>query len=163
MNFDAVNKLSSQSVINLLKNIPESEATRQYLIITRYILDSFLDKDLSILKRVYYMWYSTFFLRLWRQWLKEKEYSIEKNFLTLNTYTCIELNAHGMLLLIDKCRQSNSQFLPWLYSSQPCEKIFRQTRSMTSTFSTVVNYSFMDILRRLNRIQILNDISTDLS
>lgn len=117
MNFDAINKLCSQKVIDLLKEIPDSEATRQYLILTRCILDAFLDKDLSTLKRVYNIRYSTFFLRLWRQWLKTQEYSIEKNFITLNTYTCIELNAHGLILLIDKCRENNSQLLPWLYSS----------------------------------------------
>lgn len=34
---------------------------------------------------------------------------------------------------------------------------------MTSTFSTIVNFNLMGILRRLNRVQILNEISTDLS
>lgn len=65
-------------------------------------------------------------------------------------------------MLVEKFRETN-QFTPWLCSSQPCEKIFRQIRSMTSTFSTVVNFNLLSILRRLNRLQILNEISTDLS
>lgn len=87
---------------------------------------------------------------------------IDKNFITSNTYTCIEINAHGLLILVEKLRETN-QFTPWLCSSQPCKKIFRQIRSMTSTFSTIVNFNLMGILRRLNRVQILNEISTDLS
>jgi len=89
---------------------------------------------------------------------------LRKIFLTSNTYICIELNAHGLLLFVEKIRETDiDQFTPWLCSSQPCEKIFRQMRSMTSTFSTIVNFNLLGILRRLNRLQILNDISTDLS
>jgi hypothetical protein len=53
-------------------------------------------------------------------------------------------------------------FVPWLWSSQPCEKLFRSTRSMTTTYSTVVNYSILDIIHRLNRIQVLQNITVDL-
>lgn len=163
MNFDAAVKLSADCVTNLLQSIKDSEGTQQYLKIMRYILNSFIKKDLPFLERIYQMWYSTFFLRIWKHWLKENNLSIEKNFLTSNTYTCIELNSHGLLIMLEKCRRSSSKFIPWLYSSQPCEKIFRQTRSMTTTFSTIVNFNFLDLLRRLNKIQVLNEISTDLS
>ncbi|XP_039308141.1 uncharacterized protein LOC120358322 isoform X2 [Solenopsis invicta] len=108
------------------------------------------------------MWHATFFLRLWRRWLQENNYSIDKNVITSNAYTSIELNAHGLLILIEKLRENN-QFTPWLCSSQPCEKIFRQIKSMTSTFSTITNFNLLSILRHLNRVQLLNDISTDLS
>lgn len=164
MNFDAIDKLSNMRVIDLLDNIPDSSATKQYLLITRYILDSILEKKITILERVYKIWYSTFFLRIWRYWIKLRKYGMQNNCITLNTYTCIELNAHNLLIIIEKCREKNEIdiFLPWLFSSQPCEKIFRQTRSMTSTFSTMVNYSLLDIMKRLNRIQAINEISTDL-
>lgn len=72
------------------------------------------------------------------------------------------LNGHSILLMIEKNRQRNCKVLPWLYSSQPCEETFRYIKSMTTTQSTIVNYSLRDILRRLNRIQVLNEISTDL-
>lgn len=83
---------------------------------------------------------------------------------TSNTYSCIELNAHGMFLVIEKLRLKDifEVFTPWLFSSQLCEKKFRETRAMSSIFSTMVNYSLLEILRRLRRIQALNEISTDL-
>lgn len=165
MNFEAIDRLCSTKVTDLLDKIPKSAATKQFLRTTRFIIDAFLNKEISPEERIYKIWYSIFFMRLWRQWLaKKRKYSIQKNFITLNTYTCIELNGHGLLLLLEKCRKTGNldSFIPWLYSSQPCEKIFRQTRSMTSTYSTVVNFSAQDIIRRMNRIQILNEITSDL-
>ncbi|XP_031350432.1 uncharacterized protein LOC116176097 isoform X1 [Photinus pyralis] len=161
MNFEAIDKLSSTRVISLLTS-DVCKATRQLLVLTRYILDSYLDKSLSIEERVYLIWYVTLFLRLWRAWIKEQSnYTLAKNWLTLNTYTCIELNAHGYMILIEKFRSNPEFVLPWIYSSQPCEKFFRQTRSMTSTWSTVVNFDMLDLLRRRHRIQAINSIIND--
>ncbi|XP_030753635.1 uncharacterized protein LOC115880545 [Sitophilus oryzae] len=164
MNFNAIDKISSERVTNLLVEIPDAEATRQYLILTRYILDAFLLKDISIERRIYLIWYATFFMRIWRSWLKKNNQSIQKKFITSNTYTCIELNAHEIILAIEQLRQKQipEAFLPWLFSSQSCEKIFRETRSMSSTFSTVINYTLLELLRRLKRIQAMHEISTDL-
>lgn len=166
MNFEAIDKMCAPCVIDVLETeLENAQATKQLLSLTRNILDSFLDKSLEIERRVYLIWNALFFLRLWRAWIKENEqYSLEKNFLTLNAYTCIEINAHSLLAILEKCRKTNSPhlFLPWLYSSQPCEKIFRQARSMTSTYSTVVNFDMLDLLKRLNRIQTINEITTDL-
>ncbi|KAK4880979.1 hypothetical protein RN001_004298 [Aquatica leii] len=69
MNFRAIDKISSNEVIKLLHGIPESDATIQYLQITRNIIDAFLNKSSSIADRIYKIWYSTFFLRIWRSWL----------------------------------------------------------------------------------------------
>lgn len=164
MNFDSIDKLSSKKVTNILLTNEEAKATRRVLIITRYILDAFLDKSIRVEKRIYFMWYSTLFLRLWRYWIKTTGHSLSKNFLTLNAYICIELNSHALLLAVEKCRSRNSPeaFLPWLYSSQTCEKLFRQIRSMTSTFSTVVNFDMYEIITRLNKIQTINDITNDI-
>lgn len=164
MNFEAIDKMASDNVIQLLKEIPDAEATAQYLFLTRCILNSFLAKDITAEKRVYLMWYVTFFCRLWRYWLTANKKRLQSTFLTTNAYTCIELNAHGLLLMIHKLRSTDNPelFLPWLYSSQPCEKLFRQARSMSSTFSTMVNFSLLETLRRLKRIQALHEISADL-
>jgi len=43
-------------------------------------------------------------------------------------------------------------FMPWNFSSQPCEELFRTTRPMTFTYNTVVNFSMNDLLKRLTRI-----------
>lgn len=167
MNFDAIDKLSAQCVTDLLNEIPDAEATRLFLILTRYVLDSFLSKELSIEQRIYKIWYVTIFCRIWRYWLVHNGGKLQENFITLNTYTCIELNAHEIILILEKLRQMNSernmpQLLTWLYSSQACEKFFRETRAMSSMFSTIVNYTMLDMLRRLKRIQTMNEITNDL-
>ncbi|KAL4101321.1 hypothetical protein QTP88_021341 [Uroleucon formosanum] len=53
-------------------------------------------------------------------------------------------------------------FVSWLYSSQPCEQLFRTTRSLTSTFNTAVNFSIKELMNRVKRIEMLNSISNDL-
>lgn len=161
MNFEAAKKLCSEVVMNTLKELPGSEGTIQYLRVMHKIDKAFLDKSLKCSERLYNMWYAIFFLRAWRHWIY-KEKLTEKSFITSNTYTGIELNGHGLVLLIKKLKDNPEQFLPWLFSSQPCEKNFRQTRSMTSTFSTIVNFSMLDILRRLSRIQTINEVVSDL-
>lgn len=163
MNFKAIDKMSAYCVIEVLKKNSEAKATAQYLLLTRYILESFLNKSLNVRRRIYMTWYAVFFLRLWRSWILDSSnnYSLLKNWITLNTYTCVELNAHALLLLIDKYRSTPELLNPWQFSSQPCEKYFRQMRSMTSTFSTIVNFDMLDILHRNQRIQIINDIISD--
>lgn len=167
MNFDAIDKLSAECVTDLLNEIPGAGATRLFLILTRCVLDSFLSKELPVEKRIYKIWYSTIFCRIWRYWLLNNGGKLQENFITLNTYTCIELNAHGIILILEKLRErSRTENMPqlqtWLYSSQACEIFFRETRAMSSMFSTVVNYTMLDMLRRLKRIQTMNEITNDL-
>lgn len=164
MNFEAIEKISAPCVIDLLMTTEEAQGTAQLLKIVRNVLDSFLDKSLSVIERVYKIWYSVLFLRLWRAWVKNHEkLTFSKNWITLQTYICIELNAHSLLILIEKCRDSPESFLPWLCSSQPCETFFRSTRSMTSTFATMVNFDLLDLIHKQHRIQTINNIITDKS
>lgn len=162
MNFASVIRLSRTRLIKLIsENVAESEATCQYLQIIQYVVNAFLSTSLTIRDRIYYMWYSTFFLRLWRRWLDlHPDYTVTDNFISANTYICIELNAHGMLNAIFRCMEVKSfeQFLPWMFSSQPCESFFRGLRSMTSTFSTIVNSTLLETMYKLRRMQVLNDI-----
>lgn len=51
------------------------------------------------------------------------------------------------------------QFLLWQYSSQLCEAFFRSLRSISTTYSTIVNCSLLDALHRIKRIQLQGDIS----
>lgn len=44
-------------------------------------------------------------------------------------------------------------FCPWLFSSQECEAFFRAARSLTSTYSTIINFSLLDLTYRIQRIQ----------
>ncbi|CAH1114817.1 unnamed protein product [Psylliodes chrysocephalus] len=168
MNFLAADKICAPSVQSLLtKHVIGSEGTVLYLKIMRYSILGLLDKKISLNDRLYYLWFCVFFLRIWRKWIrKHKLYTIKTNFLSSNCYLCIELNAHSLIHLILQFQNfelPSDIFLPWLMSSQCCEKLFRSTRSMTSTFSTIVNFSIKDLLHRVDRIQIINNTTKDLS
>lgn len=161
MNFEATQKLCSDAVMQTLQKMPQSNGIIKYLQLMQKIYKAFLDKSLTCKERIFNIWYVIFVLRAWRHWIFKQKYT-DKYFITSNTYTGIELNGHALVILIEKLKNNMEEFLPWLFSSQPCRKIFRQTRSMTTTFSTIANFSMLDILRRLSRIQIINEVVTDL-
>lgn len=101
-------------------------------------------------------------IRIWRQYvLSQKDLTLGENFLTLNCYVCIELNAHSLVLLLLYLNKTHMPhlFLPHLFGSQQCEAIFRQIRSFTSTYSTVANCSVKEILSRISKILLQNEIS----
>lgn len=112
---------------------------------------------------------SVFFLRIWRAWLKRnKHYTIKDNFLTNNCYLCIELNAHNLIKLITLFKDKRQTLTPemfrsTIFSSQMCEKLFRSTRSMTASNSTVINFSIKDFIYRVDKIKQINAITNDLS
>ena len=54
-------------------------------------------------------------------------------------------------------------YCPWLLGSQPCEKAFRAARSMTPTFSTIVNFNVLGLLRRLHKLQIQIELESQSS
>ena len=151
-NFEAVMRITGKPVLKLLQQIPDAKGTLQYLNILRSIVDSYLDESITPLSRIYKAWYGVFFLRFWRQWLlQNKNFTIENNFISLNSYYCTELNAHSLISLLRISRDNGYQFLPWLHGSQSCEQLFRTMRSMSSTFSTVINFGLLGLLRRLHR------------
>lgn len=77
----------------------------------------------------------------------------------------MELNAHALIsfliTIIKHFNSDHSLFLPWLLGSQSCEKTFRSARSMTGTFSTVINFSMLGLLRRLHRLQIQSNLQAE--
>ena len=105
-------------------------------------------------------WFALFFVRYWMKWLLcHKEYILEKNFISLNSYISIEINAHAViiLLLILRRRGKSDCCYPWLLGSQPCEQAFRAAHGMTLTFSTMINFTVLGLIRRLHRLQIQVD------
>ena len=158
-NYDAVLHITSKSVITLLSQIPDARGTSALLQVTRYVIDSFLDKKLDALSRVEKAWCAVFFMRYWRQWLLlNPNYTLENNFITQNAYMCIELNAHSLITFLVTVRDilpsDSCIFSTWLLGSQSCEKVFRAARSMSTTFSTVINFGMLGLLRRLHRLHI---------
>ncbi|KAG4072027.1 hypothetical protein HA402_008468 [Bradysia odoriphaga] len=103
-------------------------------------------------------------------------YNLKENFMSSNCYTCIELNAHALVkqILVEDEELNNQQhgnlvqkpvpnkrsnyFFSSLFDSQVCESVFRQVRSFTSTFCTVVNFTILDIMNRIRKIQLQNEI-----
>lgn len=160
-NFQSVLRLCDENVINLLKlHVPNSIATIKFLEITHNIIESYMNPGLSPLERIYKIWYAVFVLRIWRHSIKlNQSLSLEESFLTLNCYSCIEINAHSLVLigLNLKERKMDQLFLPHLFESQPCESFFRKIRSMTGAYSTVTNCSIKEMLGRINRIRFLDE------
>lgn len=100
MNFRSAEKVFSENTHSLLENIPNSEATRAFLNMGRGAFEAFLDRTLTPVSRIRMLWKTLFFYRGWRQWvLKHPSYNLKKNFLTTNSYICVEINAHALILL----------------------------------------------------------------
>lgn len=164
-NVSSFEKITSERVLSaLVKYVPQSEATIKYLELSRDITNAFTDVDLSPLERVHLVWKSLYFFRCWRKWISSYEfvkYNLEDNFISQNAFTCLEINAYGLLHLIKKFRESNQPqlFLITLFSSQNCESTFRQLRSITTANWTKINFSMIDLLHAMSRIELQNDIA----
>ena len=91
--------------------------------------------------------------------------TVRDNFITNNCYMCVELNAHSLLAYIITIRDSfpdlSQCFTPWITGSQSAEKMFRSLRSMSSTFSTIVNFSMLGMLQRLHKLGIKEDLESE--
>ncbi|KAK3921451.1 Alanine--tRNA ligase [Frankliniella fusca] len=113
MNFRSIQKITDQSVIDALKSLPGAAGTRVFLTVTQGIMQAFLDKSLDPTERVNLMW----------RGLKREKYKSTANFLTPNTYHCMELSSHSLINVIRLLRNMKRPELirPWLMDSQPCE------------------------------------------
>ena len=122
---------------------------------------SYISKDLTPMERIFKIWVAVFFFRVWRSYIKKSPNLKMDVFVSSNAYSCIEINAHAIVSLTRILKQNNTPsayFIPVLYSSQTCEIFFRIMRSMTSTPCTMVNFSILEILHRLKRLQVQNEI-----
>lgn len=156
-NFASFQKVTQERVLNALEtHVMDSEATVQYLRLSGDLTKAFTDVNLDPLKRVNLLWRALYFFRAWRKWIqKHDEYDKEANFISLNAFSCIVLNAYSMLHLITKFRDTGQQhlFLPHIFNSQHCESTFRQFRSMTTANWTKINFSMLELLNMINRIE----------
>lgn len=165
MNFKAVDKIINDNVSALLKkNIVVSDATQSYLTFMRRSISAFTLPSMSPTQRINDIWYAIFFCRIWRHWLKSTNFKTE-NFISINSYECIEINGHSLINIIMKLNMHNNSkfFLPLMFNSQTCESFFRRARSLTTTNSTVINFSLLEIFHRTKRINMQADIINDLN
>ena len=157
-NFDAVLHIVNAS--HLLDKIKDASATKIYIELIGCIVDSFLDKSLDPVVRIEKVWYAVFFLRYWCEWiLLHPSYTLKQNFVTSNAYMCVELCAHALITYLITMRDHfpsvhHGCFAPWLLGSQTCEKTFRAVRSMSTMFSTVINFGMLGLLRRLHHLHV---------
>lgn len=160
-NFASCQKIMHSRVLSSLeKHVFESDATVMYLKICGKVASSFLETSLSATERIFRIWYCVYFLRGWRKWLQRSEYKISDHFISPNSYACIEINAHGLIYIV-QLLQNNSHakmFLPQLMASQPCENIFRQMRSMSTANFTKINFNLFELLHLVSRVELMNDI-----
>lgn len=166
-NFQSVLRLCDSKVTQLLKSsVKDSLGTATFLEILRDIVESYMNCDLSPLERIRKIWYALFMLRIWREYILSHEtFTLKADFLSANCYTCVELNAHSLVLCIMHLRdlKMTHLFLPHLFGSQQCEALFRQIRSFSSTYSTVANCSVKEILGRISKIQLQSDTTNNIS
>lgn len=161
-NYRAVEKLIDERVLRALEdNIVDSEATVHYLKLCQNVTSAYLENDLQILERISRMWYANYFFRAWRKWLStHDEYSVNENFISTNAYNCVEINAHALIELVIKLRTTGEThlFIPSLFSSQPCEHIFRTMRSMGTCNYTKINFSLHELFHLISRVEIMQKI-----
>lgn len=161
-NFESLEKLMDDRVLNAMKaQVADCEGTVMYLTLCKLITSSFLATNLMPIERIYRIWYSVFFLRCWRKWLKSNNnYSLKENFISDNAYTCIEINAHNLIQAIIKLRSNGQEnlFLPHLFASQPCEHIFRMMRSMGTVNFTKINFSLNELIHSIAKVEIMQKI-----
>lgn len=84
MNFTSFEKIIKDRVIFALKeHIADSQATVQYLSIFRDIVNSFTNHDLKPLDRIFLIYRSCYFLRIWRSFISSsRSYTLKDNFIT---------------------------------------------------------------------------------
>lgn len=163
MNYSSIPKLLNPAIEEwMLKSIPGSNATAAYLRMMRCVNDAFNDPTLSPLRRVYKMAYVCFAFRIWKWYCKLNK---EKFKITANVYACVEMNFHELIKLINYFRKNNMHeyFMPTFFGSQDCEQFFRRLRSLTTLCSTIVNFSMLDLLNRIHRIDFMSYAESVLS
>ncbi|XP_062702468.1 uncharacterized protein LOC109424774 isoform X1 [Aedes albopictus] len=155
MKFDPSLKLMSLDLIDhLIDVVPGSIGTATYIQIMRHAYLAFNDEHMSPIERITSIWTALLFVRAWRQICISNRKTL-KDCPTSNVYHCLELNAHGLVKFIVRCRQADSpeQFIITHLSSQPCETTFRELRSMTTVNHTAVNFTMKEVEQRMQKVQ----------
>ena len=66
-NYEAVIRITSNSVFSLLGSAPDAKGTLAFLSTLKCVTDSYLDRSLTPLERIHKAWYGVFFMRFRRQ------------------------------------------------------------------------------------------------
>ncbi|CAM4823027.1 unnamed protein product [Rotaria magnacalcarata] len=91
-----------------------------------------------------------------------KKSNEQNDFITSNALISIELNAHSLIYLYlliehDILPQSAAGDVH-LFSSQHCENIFRDARSLSGIYSTRINFTMKQFLKRIDKLNALTEL-----
>ncbi|CAF1549647.1 unnamed protein product [Rotaria magnacalcarata] len=91
-----------------------------------------------------------------------KKSNEQNDFITSNALISIELNAHSLIYLYlliehDILPQSAADDVH-LFSSQHCENIFRDARSLSGIYSTRINFTMKQFLKRIDKLNALTEL-----
>lgn len=175
MNYGIAERVCSRKVIDRLTN-PDELPTKSFLKFMRHIITAYISSTATPEERIYSSWFLAFYCRIWKEFfsaiaqvdnlvIKGKDAlnpTVERNFISSNLHSCIEINGHSLLLYHNKCRdlEMPELFLPSKTGSQQCESEFRTYRSMSTTRSTVVDFDIKELLQKAKRLSALKEIST---
>ncbi|CAF3873881.1 unnamed protein product [Adineta steineri] len=185
-NFNSAAKISSDAVLNLLEQVPNSLGIRIYLQAIKSVRLAYIEKTTSIMDRIFHGWIAVFIFRFWCLWINEmnkksldtiltqlSDFEFKFNekvkpksqyFITYQSHFCVEINAHCLIYLATLV---NEQQLPiealniWLQNSQGCESTFRSARSISSNFSSGVNFTVSQFLSQANKLSTLQNIKNN--
>jgi hypothetical protein len=125
----------------------------------RLLNEAFVEANIPVEKRIYNAFYCLIFYRTWRYHCRFSPDMKMENFVSNESYQALELNAWNLLKLVFICREIGPEyFQPQLGLSQTCEKCFSIIRSFTATFNTVVNFSALELLERVHKVQLQEEI-----
>jgi hypothetical protein len=134
-----------------------TEGTVAYLELIQCGMRAYVDDKITLSDRLFDAVYVTYFIRLWRNDLRERKIPME-NFITQSCFEGIEMNLLWSLrLIIDGRAQNISE-----NSSQQCESLFRHIRSMTGAQQTQINCTPKMLLSRLHKIELAERIMFEL-
>lgn len=158
-NFNSLKKCMSLRVRSALaQSVTESEGTVFYLLLCDEITSSFMDKKMMPLERIEKIFHAIYFMRIWRKWILSSQYNLKSNFISRNAYICLEINGANLLSLMKRMRKDSEKFHLPIFDSQACESAFRQFRSMGSVNFTRINFTLLELLNMIRRIECQNDI-----
>ena len=181
-NFSSCLRISSELVLNLLKENNNAKGTYVYLKLLNLIVSGFINKSTTIEERLYNIWTAVFVCRLWFSWVQFIDIDNIKNnnnsnnnnsqskkklkqriFITKPTYWCIEINAHTLIyiiLLVMKKKLPIEALNMFNFNSQICENTFRLARSLSGSLSSITNFSIKSFLKRCDKISIMNSLKS---
>ena len=105
-NYSSCEKISSPSVLQILRMNSNTSATHCYLSVMRYIITAYINRNTSILERIHNAWKAVFICRCWYVWLRKRPSGQahrkrhRRDFITEPAFFSIELNAHTLLFIL---------------------------------------------------------------